>query len=203
MDEKENKKTIRLDVDEGKILVRAIVEIVGKPKEHVEESLKVVIQKIKEEKDLKVIDEKVFNAEPYEKMFSAFAEMELLLGSIDSLVGFCFDYMPSSIEIMEPEKLKFNSGELASVLNDMVGKLQNINVRATHANIEQKSLKKNMLKVIRNMVLILLRSKDMSIAELSKHSGIDEKNLGQLLNVMVKENIVSLNEEIYSLKKDG
>ncbi len=203
MDEKENKKTVRQNIDEGKILVRAIVEIVGKPKEHVEEALKVVIKKIKEEKDLKVVDEKVFNAEPYEKMFSAFAEMEFLLGSIDSLVGFCFDYMPSSLEIIEPEKLKFNSGELASVLNDMIGKLQNINVRATQSDMEQKSLKKNMIKVIRNMILILLKSKDMDIRELSKNSGIDEKNLEQLLNVMAKENVIILKEGVYSLKKDG
>ncbi|MDD5086480.1 MAG: hypothetical protein PHV16_01880 [Candidatus Nanoarchaeia archaeon] len=203
MDEKENKKTMKHDSDEGKILVRAIVEIVGKPKEHVENSLKVVVEKIKEGKDLKIIDEKIFDAEPYEKMFSAFVELELLLNNIDSLIGFCFDYMPSSLEIVEPEKMKFNSNELAAVLNDMVGKLQNINVRATQNNIEQQSIKKSMFNLLKNMMLILLKFKDMDIEHLSKNSGVDAKALKPILDSMINEKLIELKDNIYSMKKDG
>jgi ketopantoate reductase len=199
----EDKKKIKEEVEEGKILVRTIIEIVGKPKEHVDKSLKVVVEKIKEQKGLEVVDEKAFSAEPHEKLFSAFVELGILFKNIDSLIGFCFDYMPSSIEIMDPEKIHFNSNEFAAVLNDMVGRLQQINVNATQTNIEKKSLKKNMLNMIRNTVMILLNFKNMNLEQLSKSSGVEEKSIKPLLDSMVEEKVIKLDEGVYSLKKDG
>ena len=46
--------------EEQQILSRVIVEIAGKPKEHIESTMKLVLQKIKESKDIKIEKEETF-----------------------------------------------------------------------------------------------------------------------------------------------
>ena len=197
----EEKSEIKGKVAEGKILTRVIIEIIGKPKEHIEKALRIVVEKIKEQKDIKVVEEKLFDAEKQEEMFSIFAELGVLFMDIETLVGFCFDFMPSSVEILDPEKLNFNSNEFAGLINDLLAKLHQMTLKVVQNNIEKKSLKKNMLNMLKNTVMILLSIKSMQLEQISKSSGINEKDLKPLLDSMVKENMINLKEEVYSLKK--
>ena len=197
----EEKREIKAKVAEGKILARVVIEIVGKPKEHIEKALKLVVEKIKEQKDFQVVEEKLFNAEKQEEMFSTFAELGILFKNIQTLVGFCFDFMPSSIEILDPEKLSLKSNEFAGLINDLLAKLHQITLKVVQNDIEKKALKKNMLNMLKNTVMILLNIKSMQLEQLSKGSGINEKDLKPLLDSMVKENIINLKEEVYSLRK--
>jgi len=197
----EEKSEIRGKVAEGKILTRVVIEIVGKPKEHIEKALKIVVDKIKEQKDIKVVEEKLFDAEKQEEMFSTFAELGVLFMDIETLIGFCFDFMPSSIEILDPEKLNFNSNEFAGLINDLLARLHQMTLKVVQNDIEKKSLKKNMLNMLKNTVMILLSIKSMQLEQISKSSGITEKDLKPLLDSMVKENMINLKEEVYSLKK--
>jgi len=197
----EEKSEIKGKVAEGKILTRVIIEIIGKPKEHIEKALKIVVDKIKEQKDIKVVEEKLFDAEKQEEMFSTFAELGVLFMDIETLIGFCFDFMPSSIEILDPEKLNFNSNEFAGLINDLLARLHQMTLKVVQNDIEKKSLKKNMLNMLKNTVMILLSIKSMQLEQISKSSGITEKDLKPLLDSMVKENMINLKEEVYSLKK--
>jgi len=197
----EEKSEIRGKVAEGKILTRVVIEIVGKPKEHIEKALKIVVDKIKEQKDIKVVEEKLFDAEKQEEMFSTFAELGVLFMDIETLIGFCFDFMPSSIEILDPEKLNFNSNEFAGLINDLLARLHQMTLKVVQNDIEKKSLKKNMLNMLKNTVMILLSIKSMQLEQISKSSGINEKDLKPLLDSMVKENIINFKEGLYSLKK--
>ena len=197
----EEKKEIKTKVAEGKILTRVIIEIIGKPKEHIEKALRLVVEKIKEQKDLQVVEEKIFNAEKQEGMFSTFAELGILFKNIQTLVGFCFDFMPSSIEILDPKKLGFESNDFAGLINDLLAKLHQVTLKVVQNDIEKKSLKKNMLNMLKNIVMILLNIKSMQLEHLSKSSGINEKDLKPLLDSMLKENIIDFKEGVYSLKK--
>jgi len=197
----EEKREIKEKVAEGQIVTRVIIEIVGKPKEHIEKALKIVVEKIKEEKDIEVIEEKTFNAEKQEEMFGTFAELGILFNNLQKLVEFCFDFMPSSIEILDPEKLSFDSNKFAGLINDLLAKLHQMNLKVVQNNAEKNVLKKNMLNMLKNTVMILLSIKTMKLEQLSKSSGINEKDLKSLLDSMVKENIIDIKEKIYSLKK--
>ncbi len=197
----EKKREIKEKVAEGRILARAIIEILGKPKEHVEKALRVVIGKIKEQKGIKIVEEKLFNAEKQEEMFSTFAELGILFENMETLVGFCFDFMPSSVEILDPEKLSFKSNNFAGLINDLLARLHQINLKVVQNNSEKKLLKKNMLNMLKNTVVILLSIKTMPLEQLSKSSGIIEKDLKPLLDSMVKEKTIDLKEGVYSLKK--
>jgi len=200
VNEKE-KREIKGKVDEGRILTRIIIEIVGKPKEHIEKALKVVVEKIKEEKDIEIVEEQIFNAEKQEEMFNVFAELGILFNNMQTLIEFCFDFMPSSIEILDPEKLSLDSNKFAGLVNDLLAKLHQMNLNLVQNNAEKKTLKQNMLNMLKNTVMILLNIKNMQLEQLSKSSGVNEKDLKSLLDSMIKEKIIDLKEGVYSLKK--
>ncbi|MBU1205071.1 MAG: hypothetical protein KKA61_04560 [Nanoarchaeota archaeon] len=197
----EEKKEIKEKVAEGRILTRIIIEIVGKPKEHIEKALRIVVEKIKEQRDIKIVEEQLFNAEKQNEMFSTFAELGILFKDIQTLMGFCFDFMPSSIEILDPKKLGFDSNNFAGLINDLLARLHQINLKVVQNNAEKKALKKNMLNMLKNTVMILLSIKTMQLEQLSKSSGVNENDLKPLLDSMVKEKTIDFKEGVYSLKK--
>jgi hypothetical protein len=193
-------KEIKGKVAEGKILTRVIIEIVGKPKEHVDKALRVVIDNIKEQKNIEIVEKKLFNAEKQEEMFGAFTELGILFKDMQALIGFCFDFMPSSVEILDPEKLSFNSNKFAGLINDLLAKIHQMNIKLVQNNTEKKALEKNLVNMLKNTVMVLLNIKSMQLKQLSKNSGINEKELKLLLDSMIKEKIIDFNNEVYSLK---
>lgn len=101
--------------------VRFIIEVAGYPKDHVENTMKAVVEKLKKEK--KVMRYNIFEAEQKEKLFSTFSEVEIEVEDFDELIGICFDYMPSSVEILKPSKINLESKEFENIINDLLAKL--------------------------------------------------------------------------------
>ena len=122
------------------IKTRLIIEIAGFPKEHIEETMKAVIEKIKSEK--KVLKYDIFEAEKKDKFFSTFTEIEIEFESLDDLSGFCFDYMPSSIEILSPNKLNIDSKEYENIFNDILAKLHHYDMIIKNLKAENMLLKR-------------------------------------------------------------
>ena len=61
-----------------KILFRAIVEVLGKPKEHVDSTLKGYLQKLKENSHYQIVNEELAELKQHEdsELWMAFAEIE-------------------------------------------------------------------------------------------------------------------------------
>jgi hypothetical protein len=108
-----------------KIISRVIIEIIGAPKEHVDDTLSKVEDQVKQEIDRKVIKSKIFQAEKMKDkpFFSGFIESEIDFKNFDKLMGFCFDFMPSSVEILEPHLFNVPVNDLNNMLNDLIAKL--------------------------------------------------------------------------------
>jgi len=128
----------------AKILTRAVIEVAGFPKEHIEQVMQKVIDKIKENFD--VIKAEIFDSvELKDKMagfWSIFSEIELKFEDINSITIFCFEYMPSSIEILEPEEIKFQSGEMTGFLNDLLARLHEYDMVVKNLQAENMVMKK-------------------------------------------------------------
>ncbi len=108
------------------IKARSIIEIVGGPKEHVDKAMGIVIGKLKEDKEIKLLKEKVFEAKPLEDkkpLFSTFCEIEIEAKEIDGLLGFCFDFLPSSVEIYDPAQLMLKAESANDMINELISKL--------------------------------------------------------------------------------
>ena len=67
------KKSDKERVAKGEVLVRSILEILGAPKEHVEKTITVLVDKLKEKAIVDVVSEEIFEASETEdgKLFTA------------------------------------------------------------------------------------------------------------------------------------
>jgi len=124
------------------MIVRSVIEILGAPKDHVEKVLGLVIEKIKKE-ELKVLRVDVFDAKEIKELWSCFAEIEIEFEKLDKFVGFCFDYMPSSVEILEPDEFKVESGKFTDVMNDLLAKLHQYDMLIKSLKAENIVLKRD------------------------------------------------------------
>ncbi|TKJ17485.1 hypothetical protein CEE44_03040 [Candidatus Woesearchaeota archaeon B3_Woes] len=202
-----------------KILCRSIVEVVGKPKEHVEKALNLVIEKAQEIKGLKIEkkeiseikslkDEKLSKTEhkiqqSTGELFTSFVEIEFMANNLDVVASFCFDFLPSSIEIVEPEKMKINTHDVSNLMNDLLSKLHNADMAVKRLNFENAALTNNAKLLLRNMIMVSLKLKEQKLEDLSSSIGIPVDQLKPFLEALVNENFVKEEEGLYKLNKDG
>lgn len=197
---------IKEKLNQGHVHSRVIVEVVGKPKEHVEEAIKDYVEKLKKNPDFEVINHNISEAseikdEKNPGLWGTFVEIEMITESLSNMVGFCFDYMPSSVEILSPQEMKIKYNQAAGMLNDMQGKLHQIDMFAKKINNENNFLKMNTQALMRNFISILLFNSRRSAAEIAGAMGMEKKDIEQFLDIMIKENRVIKEGERYHLVK--
>tara|TARA_Y100000310_G_scaffold339045_1_gene430499 strand:+ start:988 stop:1437 length:450 start_codon:yes stop_codon:yes gene_type:complete len=108
-----------------KVVARITAEVIGSPKEHVVKTLHRALDKLPSEEGVKIIGSKQHECEQMEnsKLFSTFAEVEFEVESFKKLLDICYDYTPSSIEILEPAGLDVDTNDLRDFLNDFLARL--------------------------------------------------------------------------------
>ena len=126
--------------------VKAIImlEILGRPAEHIKKVLSEIVEKLSSEKDVQIINKKI--AEPKlvdgeESLFTSFVEIELQT-TIGKLMAICFGYMPSHVEIIHPEELKIKNNDFNMFLNELVRRLHQYDELAKAMMIERNVIAK-------------------------------------------------------------
>ena len=108
-----------------------IVEMAGRPAEHLTESLEKHISILNKVDDVTVHSIKVSEPKeieqkdvaPEEIMFAAFAEADFEAESFARLSETMFGFMPSSVEVIEPSKVTMDSSESTALLNNISGRM--------------------------------------------------------------------------------
>ena len=98
----------------------------GKPANHLEESLKNHIKQMGEGKIVNLNSTKFHTPKEMENsggMFTCFAEVEIEVETTKNLFEVILDYMPSSVEVIDPLENTIASEELTSLLNNLAGRL--------------------------------------------------------------------------------
>lgn len=128
---------------ETKVIARIILEVLGSPKEHVETAIKEVIKQLEADKNLRMIHQTTYETEQQEatKLWSTFSEVELQAESARKLMEICFDYMPSSIEIIEPAGIEIDTGDLSNFLNDLLSRLHRYDMTLKNMHAENVIIK--------------------------------------------------------------
>ncbi len=116
----------------------------GSPKEHVEKAIKTVVEKLKKEDNVKLTKEDISKTAKIKEFWSTFAEVEIEIENIARLFDICFDYMPSSVEILEPEKIDLKSEYITDLLNDLLAKLHRYDMLVKNLNAQNFVLKKKL-----------------------------------------------------------
>ena len=191
-------------LEKGFFHTRVILEVVGAPEEHVNNTLRLFVKNIKDSDDKYIVTKEEFeNAEKTddEKFFTGFAELEILMKDFRALFEFCLDFMPSSIEIMEPEVFRFNANDYSLFTNELLGKLHQLDGIAKDLRAKVTLLEGNAAMLLRNNVLILLKQKERTLDELAKTSGTKADQLKLFLDKWVEDKIMTEKDGTYSIKK--
>lgn len=195
---------IKLTVEKGGILSTLIIEIVGAPKEHVEKTMKMVLDRLKEEKGVFVTEGKVHQAKETEnkKFFATYSELEVLFDDFNSFVRICYDYMPSNIDILEPAHFKTEAIKISDFINDVLARLHDIDLRLKTTNATIKVLEKNAVNLLKRTMVILLKDQPKDVETISSKTGIKEDQLMPFLEGFEKEGWVKIDGSLIRLLKE-
>ena len=146
---------------EQKIHASFILEILGRPSEHIIESMKGIIKKLDEEKGIKIIESKIHppkkieDANQKEKnedlaLYTTFAEIEAEIDDINSLLILAFNYMPSNIEIISPENFLIKNGDISGILTNTILRLHRYDEIAKRLTIDKKILEDKLKEIMKD-----------------------------------------------------
>ncbi len=147
--------------EEHQLKILMVIEVLGSPKEHVEKAMKEIIGKLESDKRVKLLSHTTYDAEEQElsaddkelvkktpgaalkenKLWSTFTDIELLV-PLNIIPNLCFDYMPSSIEILEPIEMKLKTVELTDFFSDIQAALHKFDMMVKNLNAENTLLKR-------------------------------------------------------------
>ncbi len=189
----------KLIAEQAHIRCKIIIEILGKPKGHIEKTIRTYVDKIKDDSNLIVLKSEFADAQEKGNLWATFVELELIIKGIPKLIAFCFDYMPSSIEILKPEEFSMKKSTVEDMLNDLQARLHQVDMVVQQQKNENEFLKQNLNKSVSNAILISLAFGSQDKEKLSKVTGIPDKELKIFLDKLIKENKIRKENELYSL----
>jgi hypothetical protein len=108
-----------------------IVEMAGRPAEHLSTALEKHIGILRDVDDIEVHSIKLSEPKEIEteskvlgdKMWTAFAEADFECESFARLSETMFDFMPSSVEVIEPSKVTLSMKDATDLLNNISGRM--------------------------------------------------------------------------------
>jgi hypothetical protein len=190
-----NNKEINQKISEGMIHIRTIIEVAGKPKKYVEDTLKDYVKKIKS--SYSVTSEHFEKATEKENFFSSFVELEILMKNAEAIIFFSFDYMPASIEILEPETLILKNNELSGFLNDLLTRLHGLNTGIITEKENTRFFVKNTAVLLRNFLIVILSSQPLTIDQIHPLMGVKKEDILKVINILIKEGKIEKQGDLY------
>lgn len=136
---------------ENKVKASLIIEVIGRPPEHLNETLENLIKQISEEKGINLKEKTIH--EPTElkdnkEFFTSFAEVEVEVEEILYIAMLMFKYMPAHIEIIYPEKITLSNSGLNDILNELTRRLHGYDEVARIIQVEKNILEKKLKELM-------------------------------------------------------
>lgn len=141
---------------ETKIRAALILDVIGKPAEHIVESLGKLIEEVDNEKGVTVKSKSI--KEPTllkdsKEFYTTFAEVEIEVEDILYLAILLFKYMPAHLEIIEPEMLVLSNNGWNDILNELVRRLHGYDEIARVIQLENQGLKQKITELTGKQVI--------------------------------------------------
>ncbi|MDP3987109.1 MAG: hypothetical protein Q8P81_02675, partial [Nanoarchaeota archaeon] len=131
--------------EEIKINAVFILDIIGKPAEYLVESIEKAVEGIGKEKGVEVVSRDIKEPElmkDQKDFYTTFAEVEVNVDDISTLVLLVFKYMPAHIEIISPNMLAMTNNIFNDVLNELVRRLHGYDELSRVMQVEKQILVK-------------------------------------------------------------
>lgn len=112
--------------DNKSIRSTIILEIMGKPPEHLIKTLEEIIKRIDEEKGVDVVGKKINEVvlmKNSKEFYTTFAEVDLEVEDILYLAIIMFKYMPAHVEVIKPELIALTNTGWTDILSELTRRL--------------------------------------------------------------------------------
>ncbi|MEM4239729.1 MAG: hypothetical protein QXM31_01310 [Candidatus Woesearchaeota archaeon] len=181
------------------VLARVIIEMLGAPKEHIEKTMRDYIDKLKKEQA--VLKSDIAEAQPEQegKIFGTHAELEIKFDDLADLLDFCFESMPSSVEVVEPGTLSIPLNKLNGFLNDLQARLHEADAIVKTGKIRQQILDTNATNIFRRFLIAMVEHGHLTASEMSHYVGVHPSKLVPFLDKLVEEKKLKKEGEKYSI----
>ena len=135
-----------------KIRTLFIFEILGKPAEHIKESLVKLVEGLEKQKGIEIVRREIHEPKKAESkdedgkmivsddLFSTFAEVEIETEDINLILAIVLNMLPVHVEIIEPSEYRFKNFELSSFLSELTVKIHRYDEMAKMMLFERDSL---------------------------------------------------------------
>ncbi len=128
-----------------------ILEVLGRPPEHLVETLKKLEGDIGNEKGVEIKDTKI--KEPVELkdkkgLYTGFAEIEVEVEEISLLARLMFKYMPAHIEVISPELIALTNNGWGDILSEIIRRLHGYDEVARVIQSEKQILEKKLKEAL-------------------------------------------------------
>jgi len=122
-----------------------IFEIMGRPPEHIKNTLGELVDKLGEQKGINIIrkeihEPKLVEKENVQNLFTTFAEVELIADNLNLIFDIALNMLPSHVEILAPKELEFKNFDLSSVVSNLCVKIHKYDELSKISLMEKNSL---------------------------------------------------------------
>ncbi len=175
------------------------MEVLGKPEQHVQNMIQNIAKKLDEDERFQVKKKEIASTQKQEKveLWSTFAEVEIECQNVQNITEFCFDYMPSSIQIFKPQTIELPQKEFTDYLNDLQAKLHQVDMVAKQLKMKHEVNAINMARLLANYILILLSKNKLTLQQLSGFTGVSEDKLADYLDKLIDDKKIDLEGDHY------
>jgi len=133
------------------IRVMMVIEVIGRPPEHLTETLNNIIKQIDEEKGVDVKEKKMgapVLMKEQKDFYTSFAEIEIEVEEILDLAMLMFKYMPAHVEIISPELIALTNNGWNEILNETARRLHGYDEVARIVQVEKTILEKKLKEIM-------------------------------------------------------
>ncbi len=178
--------------------------MIGAPKKHIEDTIKLYIDKLEENHtNLELLDQHISKPKKTKdaELYNIFADIEFSAKNVEDLTWFCIDYMPSSIEIVEPDRINFDAFEFNGYINDLLSKLHKVGEELKRLKIVNETLSHNGVALMKNLILLSLKEKPKDSSEIALNAGVPREHVLKFIEQLIKEGLIAKKEDKYYLAK--
>lgn len=141
-----------MEIEETKgIRAVMILEIIGKPPEHLLKTLESLIKNMDNEKGVVVKEKSIKDPilmKNEKDFYTTHAEIEVEVEEIMQLVGLMFKYMPANVEIINPELIVLTNNGWSEILTEITRRIHGYDEITRIMQLEKTIMEKKLKEVL-------------------------------------------------------
>lgn len=183
------------------IHINFILEIIGSPKDHVEQTISLVIDQIKDNDDITIIDKDIGDPETTEDdLWAVFGDVDAYVDDITTVGHIANNYNPATIELVEPAEITIQRQDFNELFADTLAKLHINNTQIQELKGVKEDMTRNLNALVRNAVILSLEQGDKSKEDIADDVGVSPEELDDLLRAMEEENRLRERDGEYTIR---